>query len=191
VLTTRTRRTGRAPRVLLLAVPALAAALLLARQPAIGAVADACPAGPALPASADTCVNADVAPTLMVTAPSFLPFGSVAVGSTAKAAADVYVESNNPGGYYFGATRTGFTNGDLPLAVEPVAPPDPGQQLDLAAGSDTAIPIGSYVTIGQRSASMTSADLGDRWPMNLVLGPIPNTAAGSHSATVTFTAVAF
>jgi hypothetical protein len=167
---------------------ALSADQLRAHSEAVGGTD--CPiAVPSTPPnSANTCVTADVVSTITVTAPALVSFGSLAVGETGgPAAAPVNVKSN-AGGYQLSVTRTAFTNGDLPLAIQSAAPPEPEMLLDLSGL--TAIPTSGSVDIGHRSGSITP-DAGDTWPLSLVLGPVPATATGTHASIVTFTAVAF
>jgi hypothetical protein len=156
-------------------------------------------AQPTNPASANTCVTANVAATIIVTAPTSISFPSLGAGeSSSPIAVPVNVKSNNGDGYQLSAIRTAFTNGDIPLSIGSGAVTDPPEVLDLPnsngglgpTSSPTPIPTsGPNLNIGHSGTVTTNA--GDDWPFTFVLGPIPfNVPAGQHQSVVTFTAVA-
>ena len=161
-------------------------------------IVGSCPQPPATN-SANTCVTANVAATIIVTAPANVSFPALAVGETSSATpVPVNVKSNDPLGYQLNVTRTVFTGSppDIPLSIGSGAVVFP-QVLDLPGGpngpttSATPIPTsGPNLNVGHNTTSITPAG-GDAWPLNFTLGPIPQIAAGQHQSTVTFTAVAF
>jgi hypothetical protein len=151
---------------------------------------------PPVTTSANTCVTANVAATIIVTAPTNVSFPSLGAGETSSAVSvPVNVKSNNGTGYQLSVTRTAFTGGDIPLSIGCAAVTFP-EVLDLPGGpigptsSVTPIPTsGPNLNIGH-SGSVTN-NAGDAWPFTFTLGPIPfNVPAGQHQSVVTFTAVA-
>jgi hypothetical protein len=148
-------------------------------------------AGSADAASASQAVTATVGSVLSVTVPSSITFPTLLPGETsAPVSSPVTVSSSDPAGYQLSVTRTAFTGGDLPLSIGSATTPDSGMLLDLVPLAATPIPTSGGQNIGHRSGTPSLA-AGDVWPTALVLGPIPNTTPGTHTATVIYTAVGF
>jgi hypothetical protein len=146
----------------------------------------AAPAGGGSPNGGEASVTATVAPTLTVSVAPSLTIPALAVGQTsAPAGLPVTVTSNDTLGYELTVSRSAFTNGDLPLSIQDGTPSDAGMLSDLA-GAAQAIPTSGALDVGHRNGTISGAG-GDVWPTSVVLGPIPQTASGSHVATVTFT----
>jgi hypothetical protein len=77
-----------------------------------------------------------------------------------------------------------FSAGDIPLAV--LLTGAPSGSLSTLTGP-APIPTSSSIELGRRQGSLTS-DGGDAWHLGFVLGPVPFTRSGTHTATITFTA---
>jgi hypothetical protein len=150
-----------------------------------GLVAALAIAAPAMAADASTTVSADVNTVIAVSAPASIDFGSVNVGAQESANADVSVTSNISGGYTLSASRTSFTNGDIPLGWTAVTNPS-----NTTAATPGAIPTSGSIAIGAMTPGFVTSPTGDHWMVTLGLGPIPFTLDGAHSSTVTFTATA-
>jgi hypothetical protein len=148
--------------------------------------------GPGAPgSSANTCVTANIATTILVTAPStvsFPPIGATATSS--PVAVPVNVKSNDPAGYQLSVIRTPFTGGDIPLSISGAAVAAP-QAYDAPLPALTPIPtVTPNLNIGETTGAITPA-AGDNWPLSFVLGPVPfGIPAGAHQSVVTFTAIA-
>ena len=94
--------------------------------------------------------------------------------------------SNVSNGYTLTASRTNFSNGDIPLAFTGATAP-----ANTTTGTDPgAIPTSGSRTIGTGLAGFVTPQLGAHWLIDLGLGPVPFTLDGAHSSTVTFTATA-
>jgi alpha-tubulin suppressor-like RCC1 family protein len=140
--------------------------------------------------SANTCVTADVATTIVVTAPSTVAFPALGAGETsAPVAVPVNVKSNDGLGYQLSVTRTPFSASsvDIPLSISSAAV-SPPQVLDLV-GLQLIPTSGPSLNLGHSNAITPAA--GHAWPLSFVLGAIPwQVPAGQHQSVVTFTAVA-
>jgi hypothetical protein len=132
-----------------------------------------------------TTVSANVNTVIAVSAPASIDFGALDVGSQASAPADVAVTSNISGGYTLSASRTGFTNGDIPLGWTAVTNP-----ANTTAATPGAIPTSGSIAIGAMTPGFVTSPTGDHWLVTMGLGPIPFTLDGAHQSTVTFTATA-
>ena len=133
-------------------------------------------------------VGTDVDASITVEAGGPVRFPSVSIGDTAgPISAPVRVISNDAAGYRLMVSRTEFSGGDIPLSVQS-GPVPSGMTLDLTGL--TPIPTSGGQIIGHRDASISS-ESGDLWPTGLVLGPVRWTSAGTHKATVVYTAVGF
>lgn len=131
----------------------------------LGAAALAIPAG-AMAADEPVVVNATVNGSIALTACPDISFGSFNVGAP-QASRDclVTVTSNLAGGYNLSAVTGAWTpTASIPLAV-----------------SGAAGMLGNHTGI--------TAQGGDPFTLQVLLGPIGMVPAGDYSATVTFTAV--
>jgi len=153
------------------------------------------------PNQSNTCVNATVNATIIVTSPSLVSFPALGAGETSSpVSVPVNVKSNNGTGYQLSCTRTAFTNGDIPLSISGGAVSAP-QAYNAPLPALTPIPVGSSagatlstpptgpnLNLGHNTTFTSAA--GDSWPFSFTLGPVPfGIAAGSHQSVVTFTAV--
>ena len=133
-------------------------------------------------------VSATVNSKIQLTAPADFDFGSLDIGSSTTATGkQVTVVSNIRGGYQLSVTRTAFTFGDIPLAINTAAAPS-GAALDLTASTDTAISTSAALNLGHRTSTI-SPEAGDVWVFGFKLGPVPFVQDGAHSSTLTFTAL--
>jgi hypothetical protein len=155
---------------------------------ALGAAVPAALAVPTAPSSSGTtAVSASVNSKIQITAPSDFDFGALDIGGTASATGkQVTVVSNIHGGYQLSVSRTAFSGGDIPLAINASAAPS-GALLDLLSG-DNAITTSSALNLGHRSSTI-SPSTGDTWTFGFTLGPVPFVQDGAHSSTLTFTAL--
>jgi len=140
---------------------------------------------PAVAATDTTTVSANVNTVLSVSAPASIDFGAVDPGDSESAEADVSVISNVSNGYTLAASRTVFSNGDIPLAFTSAVAPS-----NSTAASAGAIPTSGSRTIGSMTPGFVTNAAGDHWLITLGLGPVPFTLDGAHQSTVTFTATA-
>lgn len=120
-----------------------------------------------------------------------LDFGQVVPGSTpAPLSEHVTVTSTSPAGYTLSVHRGAFAPADLPLALAAAAPAGAVLGGAFAGGALVPIPIAPAADLVVGSASAASASGGDVWPASVGFSSsIPSLAAGTYSATVTFTAV--
>lgn len=124
--------------------------------------------------------------TVAVSATGSLAFGAVAVGDTpAPRTLTHTVQTNARGGYQLLVQRTAFTNGDLPLRAQ-VGTVPAGATSPVAA-APAAVGTGS-LALGGRDGALPGPGA-DSWTTAFTLGPIPFTAAGAHTSTLTVTAV--
>jgi hypothetical protein len=140
--------------------------------------------------SANTCVNANIAATILVTAPTSLSAGTLAVGQSSPAlSAPVTVFSNDPSGYQLTVTRTAFSSPtDIPMSISSPAVSAPQAFLAPFTGASALIPTSGNLNLGT-SNTFTPVS-GDAWPFQIVVGPVPfGIPAGAHQSVVTFTAV--
>lgn len=142
-------------------------------------------AAPAMPATDTTTVSASVNTVLSVTAPESIDFGAVDPGQSYTKNAAVSVTSNVSNGYTLSASRTAFTNGDIPLSYNSATAP-----ANATAATAGAIPTTGSRTIGASAANSVTAATGDAWGIVLGLGPVPFTQDGAHASTLTFTVTA-
>lgn len=160
-----------------------------ARRPLVAATGVLCAlavgGSAALAADASTTVSANVNTVLSVSAPAALDFGSLSPGDSSDETADVAVTSNVSNGYTLTASRTVFSNGDIPLAFGGATNP-----ANTTVSPTGAIPTTGSRTIGVMAAGSITAETGDHWLIDLDLGPVPFVKDGAHTATVTFTATA-
>src|SRR5262249_20368437 len=146
------------------------------------------PGGPG--SSANTCVNANVAATIQVTAPASVSFPALAAGQTSGSiGVPVTVFSNDPTGYQLTVKRTAFFSPtDIPLSISCPGVFAPQSFLAPFTGASAPIPTSGSLNLGA-SNSFTPVS-GGAWPFQFVLGPIPfGIPAGAHQSVVTFTAV--
>jgi hypothetical protein len=165
------------------------------------------------PASANTCLSADVMSALSVTAPTSIAFGKIAPGEVSRALALVYVQKNTDAdGYQLSVTRTAFTGGggDLALVVSCATVTDASGTHCQAPFSSTGgdlewdLPTpgvtppesgwlfgpGISAPIGHRVSGATGTGAAaDEWPARLDLHVPADAAPGHYSATVTFSTV--
>jgi hypothetical protein len=142
--------------------------------------------------SQNAAVDIDIQPVLAISLerPS-ISFGHAVSGDTPAAVSErVTVSSNNASGYALTVHRSAFVPADLPLGLSATAPP--GGQLGggLGGGAMAAIPIApaSDLLIGTTGAP--SAPAGDAWATNVgFVSPLPMSAPGRYTATVTFTVI--
>jgi hypothetical protein len=102
----------------------------------------------------------------------------------------VTVASNNQTGYALTVHRSAFVPSDLPLGLSATAPP--GGQLggQLGNGALAPIPIAPAPDLLVGTASAPSAPAGDAWATNVgFVSPLPMSAPGRYTATVTFTVI--
>jgi hypothetical protein len=180
-------------RKIALAAATLTVATALAVSPALGV-------GPTATSGTTVGVNV-VAPTITITAPASVDFGSVTAGSLANAPFAFTVNSTVPTGYSLTASRTAFSGGDLVLnATMPAGAfssgftPAPGLAPPQGIG---AIPVNSpdptsVLVIGRRDPSTGAAAVtppgGDVFNTLLQLIVPFGTAPGVHTSTLTLTA---
>jgi hypothetical protein len=160
-----------------------------------------CPQTGLGPNQSNTCVNATVNATIVVTSPSLISFPALGAGETSSpVAVPVNVKSNNGTGYQLSCTRTAFTNGDIPLSISGGAVSAP-QAYIAPLPALTPIPVGSSAgatlstpptgpNLNLGTDSTFTSVAGDNWPFSFTLGPVPfGIVAGTHQSVVTFTAV--
>jgi Lamin Tail Domain len=159
-----------------------------------GTPAAPCSVGPPPPegASENAAVDIDIQPVLSIALerPS-ISFGNAASGETPAAVSErVTVASNNQTGYALTVHRSAFVPSDLPLGLSATAPP--GGQLggQLGNGAMASIPIAPAPDLLVGTASAPSAPAGDAWATNVgFVSPLPMSAPGRYTATVTFTVI--
>jgi hypothetical protein len=141
--------------------------------------------------SANTCVNTNIAGTILVTAPVSLNTGTLAVGQSSPAlSAPVTVFSNDPNGYQLTVSRTAFFSPtDIPINISSGAVSAPQAFLAPFTGAAAPIPTsGPALNLG--TSNMYTPAGGDAWPFSMVVGPVPfGIPAGAHQSVVTFTAI--
>jgi hypothetical protein len=140
--------------------------------------------------SSNTCVNVNVAATILVTSATSLNAGTLAVGQSSGALSpNVTVSSNDPSGYQLTVTRTAFSSPtDIPMSISSAPVSAPMSFFAPFTGASAPIPTSGNLNLG-KSNNITPAG-GDAWPFSIVVGPVPyGVAAGAHQSVVTFTAV--
>jgi hypothetical protein len=152
-----------------------------------------CAGAPSPGPSGSVSVDLDVASVLSVSVdrPS-LSFGTFTFGDRpAPLPERVTVSSNNTAGYSLVVTRTAFTPTDLPLALAATAPAGGALGGAFAGGALVPIPISPAAGLSVGTKSVSSAAGGDVWATNIGFSaPLPLSATGRYTATVTFTAIA-
>jgi hypothetical protein len=168
-----------------------AAASPTPRNSAVAAAA--CSGTPATGAvSEDAAVDVDIQPVLSIALerPS-ISFGNAASGDTpAWVSERVTVSSNHATGYALTVHRSAFQPTDLPLGLSATAPS--GGQLGggLSGGAMAPIPIAPAADLLIGTASAPSAGTGDAWAAKVgFVSPLPVSAPGHYTATVTFTVI--
>jgi Lamin Tail Domain len=159
-----------------------------------GTPAAPCSGGGPPPAgvSENAAVDIDIQPVLSIALErSSISFGHAVSGDTPAAVSErVTVSSNNVTGYALTVHRSAFAPSDLPLGLSATAPP--GGQLggQLGGGAMAAIPIAPTADLLIGTTSAPSASGGDGWATNVgFVSPLPMSAPGHYTATVTFTAI--
>jgi hypothetical protein len=157
------------------------------------APAAACSGTPATGAvSQDAAVDVDIQPVLSIALerPS-ISFGNAASGDTPASVSErVTVSSNHATGYALTVHRSAFQPTDLPLGLSATAPS--GGQLggSLAGGAMAPIPIPPAADLLIGTTSAPSAAVGDAWAAKVgFVSPLPVSAPGHYTATVTFTVI--
>jgi hypothetical protein len=157
------------------------------------APAAACSGTPATGAvSEDAAVDVDIQPVLSIALerPS-ISFGNAASGDTPASVSErVTVSSNHATGYALTVHRSAFQPTDLPLGLSATAPS--GGQLggSLAGGAMAPIPIPPAADLLIGTTSAPSAAVGDAWAAKVgFVSPLPVSAPGHYTATVTFTVI--
>jgi lamin tail-like protein len=143
-------------------------------------------------ASASAAVDIDVQPVLSIALerPS-IAFGTAASGETPAAVSErVTVSSNHGAGYALTVHRSVFQPADLPLGLSATAPAGGQLGASLAGGAIAPIPISPAADLLIGTTSAPSAPAGDAWPTNVgFASPLPVTAPGHYTATITFTVI--
>jgi hypothetical protein len=140
--------------------------------------------------SSNTCVNVNVAATILVTSATSLNAGTLAVGQSSPALSpNVTVFSNDPSGYQLTVTRTAFSAPtDIPMSISSTPVSAPMSFLAPFTGASAPVPTSGNLNLG-KSNNITPVG-GDAWPFSIVVGPVPyGVPAGAHQSVVTFTAV--
>jgi hypothetical protein len=157
------------------------------------AAAAACSGTPATGAvSEDAAVDVDIQPVLSIALerPS-ISFGNAASGDTPASVSErVTVSSNHATGYALTVHRSAFQPTDLPLGLSATAPS--GGQLGggLSGGAMAPIPIAPAADLLIGTTSAPSAGTGDAWAAKVgFVSPLPVSAPGHYTATVTFTVI--
>ncbi len=121
-----------------------------------------------------------------------LSFGNVSPGDSPAALAErVTVTSTNGAGYTLSAHRGVFSPADLPLGLSATAPTGGTLGSSLVGGARAALPVAPAADLLVGTTAAPSAVSGDAWPTSLAFtAPLPTSAAGHYSATVTFTVIA-
>jgi hypothetical protein len=102
----------------------------------------------------------------------------------------VTVSSNHATGYALTVHRSAFQPTDLPLGLSATAPS--GGQLGggLSGGAMAPIPIAPAADLLIGTTSAPSAGTGDAWAAKVgFVSPLPVSAPGHYTATVTFTVI--
>jgi hypothetical protein len=142
--------------------------------------------------SENAAVDIDVQPVLSIALerPS-ISFGNAASGETPAAVSErVTVASNHAPGYALTVHRSAFAPADLPLGLSATAPS--GGQLgpQLGGGVMSSIPIAPSPDLLIGTTSAPSGPSGDAWATNVgFVSPLPMSAPGRYTATVTFTVI--
>ena len=137
-------------------------------------------------------------PSLTLSLPASLSLGSIPVGTSGSVALTASVDSSYRSGYSLAVERTAFDGVDFPLSMTFGGAPSGAELFGSTAGTAFQIPVTPAAprTFGRRvggpapnEAGLTTEGGPDQWTATLAAGPVVWTRAGTHSSTVTITAV--